>query len=33
MMSSVKTMENADVSEFSQVIYHLKGLGKSFPKM
>ena len=33
MMSSPKTMENADVRETSQVIYHSKGLDKSYPKM
>ena len=29
----MKIMKNAEVSESSQMIYHSKGLGKSFPKM
>ena len=29
----IKTMENADVLETSQIIYHSKGLDESFPKM
>ena len=33
MMSLPKTMENADVRESSQVIYHSKGLDESYPKM
>ena len=33
MMSLPKTMENADVRETSQIIHHLKGLDKSYPKM
>ena len=28
-----KTMENADVRETSQIIYHLKGLEESYSKM
>ena len=28
-----KTMENADVRETSQIIYHSKGLDESYPKM
>ena len=32
-MSLPKTMENADVRETSQTIYHSKGLGESYPKM
>ena len=33
MMSLPKTMENADVREISQMIYHSKILDESFPKM
>ena len=33
MMSSPKTMENADVREISQIIYHSKGFDESYPKM
>ena len=33
MFHKWKKMENADVSESSQMIYHSKGLGKSFPNM
>ena len=33
MMSLPKTMENADVQETSQIIYHSKGYDKSYPKM
>ena len=33
MMSLPKTMENADVRETSQIIYHLKGLDESYSKM
>ena len=33
MMSLQKTMENADVREIIQVIYHSKGLDESYPKM
>ena len=32
-MSLTKTMENADVRETSQIIYHSKGLDESYPKM
>ena len=32
-MSLLKTMKNADVRENSQVIYHLKGIDESYPKM
>ena len=33
MISLPKTMENADVREISQIMYHLKGLHESYPKM
>ena len=32
-MSLPKTMENADVGEISKIMYHLKGLEESYPKM
>ena len=31
-MSKVKQWKTADVSESTQMIYHSKGLGKSFPE-
>ena len=33
MMSSTKQQENADLQETNQIIYHLKGLDKSYPAM
>ena len=33
MMSLPKTMENEDVREISQIIYHSKGLDEGYPKM
>ena len=33
MMSLPKTMENLDLREPRQIIYHSKGIGKSYPKM
>ena len=32
-MSLPKTMENVDVRETSEIVYHSKGLDKSYPKM
>ena len=32
MMSLLKTMENADLPETSQIIYHSKGLDESYLK-
>ena len=29
----IKTIENADVRETSDIIYHLKGLDESYPEM
>ena len=33
MMSLPKAIENVDVREISQIIYHSKGLDESYPKM
>ena len=33
MMSLPKTIENAEVREISQIIYHSKGRDESYPKM
>ena len=33
LMSLPKTLKNADVRETSQIINHMKGLDKSYPKM
>ena len=33
MMSLPETMENVDVRETSQIIYHSKGLDERYPKM
>ena len=33
MTSLPKTMENADLRETKQIIYHSKGIDKGYPKM
>ena len=33
MTSLTKTMENADLRETNQIVYHSKGIDESYPKM